>query len=191
MIPTARSICKIYGCVTQPKLTLGSLHYTLLILAAKLNFLKGLKKKKVFIHPDAVIANRRGVLAARQGAWYSREERCRQKKIDGGVPLGLIPLLRPSSSSASEKWDANWNVTPPPPPDSPVTFSRRMRAGLVIGLWDSTLLMLSFLFFFPSSSFSSSSVCSAESCLALAARDLFTHFSLCSPVPPTDLIRNN
>lgn len=148
MIPTARSICKIYGCVTQPKLTLGSLHYTLLILAAKLNFLKGLKKKKVFIHPDAVIANRRGVLAARQGAWYSREERCRQKKIDGGVPLGLIPLLRPSSSSASEKWDANWNVTPPPPPDSPVTFSRRMRAGLVIGLWDSTLLMLSFLFFF-------------------------------------------
>lgn len=70
-----------------------------------------------------------------------------------------------------------------PPPDSPVTFSRQMRAGLVIRLWDSTLLMLSFLSFFPSSS--SSSVCSAEGRLALPVGAMSVHFSLCSPVPPT------
>lgn len=55
----------------------------------------------------------------------------------------------PASKKWDVKWDVNWNVTPPPPPDSPVTFSRQMRAGLVIRLWDSTLLMLFSLFFFP------------------------------------------
>ncbi len=185
--PTSHSIYKIYGYVTQPKVTLSSPHSTLLILAAELDFPEG--EKKVFIHLDTVIVNRSGVLWE-TGSLVQKRGGMPSGKIDVGLLFRLIPLYSrgPFEPVTTGMWSGMSRLRPPP--DSPVTFSRQMRAGLVIGLWDSTLLMLSFLLFFPSSSSSSSasssafSVCSAEDCLALSAGVESTHFSLCSLFPP-------
>lgn len=65
-----------------------------------------------------------------------------KKKIDAGLFSHLEMVI-------TKKQNENWNAPPPPPPDNPVRFSRQISAGLVIWLWESTLLMLSSFFSHP------------------------------------------
>lgn len=72
---------------------------------------------------------------------FQYQEECKLKSVQAFSSVFL--LCNGHHLKQAPGGDANWKEMPPPPPDNPVTFSRQMRAGLVIGLWDSTLPMLS------------------------------------------------